>query len=154
MAESKKKASKTAVAEKLGVVLASSYALQLKIQNFHWNVTGMNFIQLHELFEKLYDDVDEAVDEIAERIRAIGPFAPGGLATFAKMSEVKDAPAKPPGEKGMLEMLAADQEAMADLCDETGDLAEDAEDKVTADLMTSRSAAHQKNAWFLRAHSS
>jgi starvation-inducible DNA-binding protein len=151
MAE-KKKPAKPEVAEKLGVVLASSYALQLKIQNFHWNVTGMNFIQLHELFEKLYDDVDEAVDVIAERIRAIGPFAPGGLSAFAKMSEIKDAPAKPPGEKGMLQQLASDQEAMSKLCADVCELADDAEDKVTADLMTQRMNAHDKNAWFLRAH--
>ncbi|NOT70512.1 MAG: DNA starvation/stationary phase protection protein [Hyphomicrobium sp.] len=152
MASKKSAKATNEIAEKLGVVLASTYAVQLKIQNFHWNVRGMNFIQLHDLFEKLYEDVDQAVDDIAERIRALGPATPGGLAVFSKLSEIKDAPATPPSEKGMIEHLFKDYEAMRDLCDDVAKAAEDAEDIVTTDLMTQRSAAHQKYGWFLRAH--
>lgn len=147
-----KTASKSSVVDGLTTVLASTYALQLKIQNFHWNVTGMNFIQLHELFETLYDDVDDAVDEIAERIRALGPFTPGGLEVYAKTSKIKDAPAKPPGERGMIQQLAADHEAMSKLCHDVCSDAEEAEDQVTVDLMTRRMASHDKFAWFLQSH--
>lgn len=144
--------SKAVIADKLGVVLASTYTLQLKTQNFHWNVTGPNFGTLHELFDKQYNEIFVAVDEVAERIRALGSITPGSFAHFAKLSEIKEAPAKPPGEKAMISALADDNETLSKLCTEVGSFADDAGDTATGDLMNNRIAAHDKAAWMLRAH--
>lgn len=152
MSEEKKSNSKAEIVEKLGVVLASSYALQLKTQNFHWNVTGPNFHSIHLLFEKQYDDLAEAVDLIAERIRALGANSPGSFAEFGKLTKIKEAPAKPPAEKIMLQTLADDNEALSKLCNSLSTFSDDAEDHATADIMNGRVEQHDKNTWMLRAH--
>jgi starvation-inducible DNA-binding protein len=152
MAEAKSSNSKTVIAEKLGTVLASSYMLQLKTQNFHWNVTGPNFGALHVLFENQYNEIFAAVDEVAERIRALDAVTPGSFAEFAKLSEIKEAPTKPPGDKAMIKALADDNETLSKLCTDVGSFADDAGDTATGDLMNGRIAAHDKAAWMLRAH--
>lgn len=144
--------SKVAVAEKLGVVLASSYTLQLKTQNFHWNVTGPTFGPLHELFGAQYTEVAAAIDEIAERIRALGETTPGSFAEFGRLSEVEDAPASPPDHMAMISALAKDHETLSRVCRETGSFADDAGDTATGDLMNGRMTAHDKAAWMLRSH--
>jgi starvation-inducible DNA-binding protein len=144
--------SKVVIAERLGAVLASTSALQLKTQNFHWNVTGQNFGALHELFEKQYNELFAAVDEVAERIRALGAVAPGSFAQFSELSEIKEAPAKPPADKTMIKVLADDNETLSKLCTEVGSFADDAGDTATGDLMNGRIHAHDKAAWMLRAH--
>ncbi len=150
--ETKKSNSRTIVVEKLGTVLASTYALRIKTQNFHWNVTGPNFIALHELFEAQYVEQAAAIDTIAERIRALGAVSPGSFATFAELSVLEDAPAKPPADKAMIEILASDHAALSKLCRDVSSTAEEAEDMATADLMNGRTAAHDKAAWMLSAH--
>lgn len=143
---------KAAIAGKLGVVLATSYTLQLKTQNFHWNVTGPSFGPLHELFGAQYTEIATAIDEIAERIRALGETTPGSFAQFGKLSEVADAPATPPGHEAMVAALAKDHETLSKICRETGSFADDAGDTATGDLMNGRITAHDKAAWMLRAH--
>ncbi|KAA5607444.1 DNA starvation/stationary phase protection protein [Roseospira marina] len=139
------------VAEGLATVLAGTYALALKTQNFHWNVTGPRFRGLHALFEEQYTDLQGASDEIAERIRSLAAVAPGGLARFAALSPVEDAPDVPPGADAMVAQLAADNDTLArtlrGLIGEAGD----AGDEATADLLTGRLATHEKAAWMLRA---
>ncbi|MFN0218140.1 MAG: Dps family protein [Hyphomicrobium sp.] len=152
MAEDKTSNSKAVIAEKLGVVLASTSMLQLKTQNFHWNVTGPNFGALHELFDKQYNELFAAVDEIAERIRALNAVTPGSFAAFAELSEIKEAPAKPPADKSMIKTLADDNEALSKLCNDVGSFADDADDRATGDMMNARIEAHDKAAWMLRAH--
>ncbi|PPD30126.1 MAG: DNA starvation/stationary phase protection protein [Hyphomicrobium sp.] len=142
----------TAIAGKLGVVLASAYVLQLKTQNFHWNVTGPSFGPLHELFGAQYTEMAAAIDEIAERIRALGETTPGSFAQFGKLSIVADAPAAPPGYEAMIAALAKDHETLSRVCRETGSFADDAADPATGDLMNGRIAAHDKAAWMLRSH--
>ena len=144
--------SRSAVAAKLGVVLASSYTLMLKTQNFHWNVTGPNFTSLHELFGKQYEEIFAANDEIAERIRALDEISPGSLAAFAKLSTIKDAPTEPPGYKQMIAELLKDNETLSALASELRAFADDAGDTATGDLMNGRIDAHDKAAWMLRAH--
>ena len=144
--------SRKAVAEKLGVVLASSYTLMLKSQNYHWNVTGPAFGPLHELFGAQYAELFAAGDEIAERIRALGPFAPGSYAEFGKLSIVRDAPASPPAHKSMIADLARDHGAVSTLCAELREFADDSGDTATGDLMNGRIKAHDKAACILRAH--
>ncbi len=144
--------SRGAIAVKLGVVLASSFTLMLKSQNFHWNVTGPNFGPLHELFGKQYDELFAALDEIAERIRALDSIAPGSFAAYAKLSTIKDAPDAPPSHKHMIGELQKDHEAMSTLCSALREFADDAGDTATGDLMNGRIDVHDKAAWMLRAH--
>lgn len=143
------KARKTS-AEALGEVLANSYALYLKTQNFHWNVTGPLFGTLHEMFGAQYAALALAIDEIAERIRALGHVAPGGLAAFAKLATVKDAPATPPSAAEMVKALAADHEALVRIARAARDKVEAGGDAESGDLLIERMDAHAKTAWMLR----
>ncbi|MBS0620157.1 MAG: DNA starvation/stationary phase protection protein [Verrucomicrobia bacterium] len=129
--------------------LASTYALYLKTQNFHWNVKGSEFYSLHILFEKQYEELAAAVDEIAERIRALGEGVDGTFAGFKKLSHVEES-VKSLKASGMLSSLIEAHEIvirqgrkLAALCDEKGDFA-------TVDLLGRRLGSHEKMAWFLR----
>lgn len=139
-------------ADALAAVLADTYTLYLKTQNFHWNVTGSDFGQLHELFGRQYQELAAAIDEIAERIRALGHLAPGGYGAFGKLTAIKDAPANPPAAKEMIRQLAADHDAVARRAREAETTTDDVGDKESADLMIGRMQVHGKTAWMLRAH--
>ena len=135
----------------LGRLLASSYTLYLKTHNFHWNVKGPMFSTLHLLFETHYNDLALAVDEIAERIRALGAPAPGTYGAFQKLSEVKEVDGVPTATE-MIEMLADDQDRIVAVAKEVIEAAEAVGDQATADLAIRRTELHQKNAWMLRSH--
>ena len=139
------------VADALAAVLADTYALSIKTQNFHWNVTGRDFPQLHAMFGEQYEALGEASDEIAERMRALGHFAPGGLQAFAKLTEIKDAPANPPTAKEMVRQLMQDHETVARRARQAEKSVDGAGDKESADLLIERMTAHGKTAWMLRA---
>ena len=138
------------IAEGLSKVLADSYTLYLKTHNFHWNVTGPGFPQLHQLFEDQYTGLAAAVDEVAERIRILGHRAPGSYREFAKLASIEEAEGEPSA-KEMVEQLAADNEAVARTARSVFPAAESAQDEATVDLLTQRMAAHEKAAWMLRA---
>jgi starvation-inducible DNA-binding protein len=138
------------VADALSGVLADTYTLYLKTHNFHWNVTGPNFPQLHTMFETQYTELAAAVDELAERIRAVGHPAPGSYAQFGKLSQLKDAPATPPTAKEMIRQLMADNEAIARRAREVQETVEEVGDTESGDLMVGRMQVHGKNAWMLR----
>mgnify|MGYP003383210872 CR=1 FL=1 len=140
-----------AVVDGLNVLLATSYALYLKTHNYHWNVTGPMFTTLHTLFETQYTELAIAVDEIAERIRSLGAFAPGSFTAFAKLSTVAEENGRPEA-KDMIRVLTADQEAVSDAARQVIKAAEAAGDQATADLATRRLDIHEKNAWMLRSH--
>jgi starvation-inducible DNA-binding protein len=143
--------SNEAVVEALSRLLADSYTVYLKTHNYHWNVTGPMFTTLHTMFMTQYTELALAIDEIAERIRACGAFAPGSYAEFQKLSKVKD----PKGRStatAMLETLVADQEVVGDAARAVIKAAEKAGDQASADLATRRLDVHQKNAWMLRSH--
>ena len=139
------------VAEALSHLLADSYTLYLKTHNFHWNVTGPMFTTLHTLFEVEYQELALAVDEIAERIRALGVVAPGSYAQFSKLSAVKEANGVPPA-ADMLRRLAEDQEIVVATARKVVEAAEAAGDPVSADLSVRRIEVHEKNSWMLRSH--
>lgn len=141
-----------AMADALSKALANTYSLYLKTHNFHWNVTGPNFASLHTLFETQYTELAAAVDEIAERIRAIGHMAPGSYSAFGRLSEVKDAPDTPPSDKAMLQQLAEDNETLVKVSEEANRVADETGDVASGDLMIARMQAHAKAAWMLRAH--
>lgn len=137
------------VCKGLSKLLADSYLLYLKTQNYHWNVTGKMFQSLHSLFETQYQDLAEAVDSIAERIRALGEFAPGSFSSFAKVTSIKEENSIPTAEE-MIHNLVVGNEAVVTTAREIIQLCEEAEDDVTIDLMVERMQVHEKNAWMLR----
>ena len=134
----------------LARLLADTYTLYLKTHNYHWNVTGPHFRSLHLLFEEQYTELAAAVDEIAERIRALGAYAPGSYSEFARLATVKEADGIPSAEE-MVAELAADQAIVVRTARETFPHADEAEDEATADLLTQRMQVHEKTAWMLRA---
>ena len=139
------------VVEALSRLLASSYTLYVKTHNYHWNVTGPMFSTLHTLFETQYTELALAVDEIAERIRSVGAFAPGSFSAFAELSSVHEETGRPEA-KQMIRNLVADHEAVAGAAHRAIEAAEAAGDQVSADLGTRRKDVHEKNAWMLRSH--
>jgi starvation-inducible DNA-binding protein len=138
------------IAKHLGGVLADTYVLLLKTQNYHWNVTGPHFHSLHEMFEEQYSELFEAVDEIAERIRTLGRPAPGSMAEFAKAATVPEAKAGLDAE-GMVADLMASHQTVLERVHACAHVADEQDDEGTEDLMTRRIAAHQKAVWMLGA---
>jgi starvation-inducible DNA-binding protein len=144
-------AARKKVADAASRLLASSYTLYLKTHNYHWNVTGPMFTTLHTLFEQEYTELALAVDEIAERIRALGYRAPGSYSEFGKLSAVKEAQGTPAA-LDMVRELVEDQETVARVAKQVLEAAEQAGDDPTVDLATQRMQVHEKNAWMLRSH--
>jgi starvation-inducible DNA-binding protein len=147
----KKKNHADPVVEAAARLLADSYTLYLKTHNFHWNVTGPMFMTLHALFMTQYTELALAVDEIAERIRALGHLAPGSYTEFARLSRVKEAQGAPSA-KEMIRELVADNATVAAAAQALFDAAEEAGDQASADLATQRIQVADKNAWMLRSH--
>ncbi|MGE3611520.1 MAG: Dps family protein [Bacteriovoracaceae bacterium] len=137
------------VCKGLSKLLADSYLLYLKTQNYHWNVTGKMFQPLHILFEEQYKELSDAVDKIAERIRALGEFAPGSFASFSKVTSIKEEGGIPTAEE-MIQNLVQGNEAVVTTSREIFALTDECEDDVTADLLIERMKIHEKNAWMLR----
>ena len=133
----------------MGRLLADSYTLYLKTHNFHWNVTGPMFNTLHTMFEEQYTALALAVDEVAERIRALGFPAPGSYAAYARLTSVAESE-DVPGATDMVAQLVAAHETVARTAREIFPSAEDGGDEVTVDLLTQRLQYHEKTAWMLR----
>lgn len=138
-----------AIAEGLSHLLADTYTLYLKTHNYHWNVTGPMFNTLHQMFETQYTELATAVDEIAERIRALGYPAPGSYSQFTKLSVIKESDGVPAAEE-MIADLVKGQEAVVRTARKVFPAAEAAADEPTADLLTERMTIHEKTAWMLR----
>jgi len=138
-----------AIAEGLSRLLADSYTLYLKTHNYHWNVVGPQFNTLHQMFEQQYTELSTAVDEIAERIRALGVKAPGSYREFAELTSVKEAEGDVSADE-MIRQLAADQETVVRTARSVFPLVDAANDEPTADLLTQRMQIHEKTAWMLR----
>jgi starvation-inducible DNA-binding protein len=141
---------RAAIAAGLSKLLADTYTLYLTTHNFHWNVTGPMFNTLHAMFMTQYTELWNAVDPIAERIRALGHAAPGSYAQFGKLSSIADAPATPPKAMEMVRILVQGHEAVARTARSVFPLADKADDQPTADLLTQRLDIHEKTAWMLR----
>jgi starvation-inducible DNA-binding protein len=141
----------TETTDKLSRLLADSYGLYLKTHNFHWNVTGPMFSTLHTLFETEYTELALAVDEIAERIRALGAVAPGSYSAFARLATVKEAEGVPKA-TDMIRELVEDQGRVIAAAKEVVAAAETAGDDASADLGIRRIQVHEKNAWMLSSH--
>jgi len=137
------------IAEGLSKLLADTYTLYLKTHNFHWNVTGPMFQTLHLMFEEQYNELALAVDQVAERIRALGFPAPGSYKEFAQLSSIPEEEGMPSAEE-MIRKLVEGQEAVVRTARSVFPAVEEAHDEPTADLLTQRMQVHEKTAWMLR----
>jgi starvation-inducible DNA-binding protein len=136
----------------LNALLADEFVLYVKTRRFHWNVTGPDFAELHEFFEGQYEKLDEVIDEVAERARALDGFAAGSLAEFLELARLKENRGRNPDARTMVRELLADHESVirqlrADLraCAKLGD-------EGTTDFLTGLMEEHEKMAWMLRAY--
>ena len=137
------------LADILHVLLATSYLLYLKTQNFHWNVTGISFVSLHLLFQEHYEELAKTIDEMAERIRALGFFPQGSFFYFSKLSLIKEV-TDLLGPIKMLEVLAEDHQTLICFLREKLPIAEKLKDGATADFINKRLFVHEKTLWMLR----
>jgi len=141
-----------AIADALSQLLADSYTLYLKTHNYHWNVTGPQFGELHTMFEGQYMDLANAVDELAERIRALGHLAPGSYAQFGARTSVNEAqPGKVPAME-MIRDLADSHQILARTASQVIEVATAGGDDPSVGLATDRRQIHEKTAWMLRSY--
>ncbi|WP_442598188.1 Dps family protein [Parapusillimonas sp. JC17] len=140
---------RAAVSEELSKMLADSYTLYLMTHNFHWNVTGPLFNTLHAMFMTQYTEQWQALDGIAERIRALGHYAPGTYAEYARLSSISETSSVPNAEQ-MIQLLVKGNEAVAKTARAALKKADSVDDQPTVDLLTQRLDIHEKNAWMLR----
>jgi starvation-inducible DNA-binding protein len=135
----------------LNDLLADAHVLYVKTRNYHWNVTGPHFNDLHKVFEAQYQALEAEIDEIAERSRMVGAKAEATLADFLKRARLKEHPASHPDAKTMLASLVADHETLTRQLRKDVDASETHGDVATADFLTGLVEAHEKTAWMLRA---
>ncbi len=140
------------IADGLARFLSDAFTLYLKTHNFHWNVTGSMFNALHNMFEVQYTEQWNALDDIAERIRALGFNAPGSYAEFIKLSSIPEEPGLTDTAdwREMVRQLVVGNEAVCRTARKVLDIADDADDAPTEDLLTQRLQTHEKYAWMLR----
>jgi starvation-inducible DNA-binding protein len=137
------------IAQGLSRMLADTYLLYLKTHNFHWNVEGPMFQTLHTMFMEQYTEAWNAIDLIAERMRALGHYAPGTYKEYLKLGSIKETDGVPKAEQ-MVKLLIQAQESVVRTARSVLPLAEQANDQPTLDLLTQRMDVHEKNAWMLR----
>lgn len=141
----------TAVNGMLGTILADATILYMKTRKFHWNVSGNSFIELHELFEAQYKQIEESIDEVAERIGKLGFKTPGTLTEYLSSTTLKENPGKNPSQKEMIQELLNDHEAVIrSLRKAVDDCDEKYKDMGTADFLTGLMLGHETMAWKLR----
>ncbi len=139
------------VAEMLSRTLANQHMLYMKLRKYHWNVTGPEFRSLHKIFEDMYEELSENIDETAEKIRAYGEYAPGTFVEFMEMADISEEPGENPHARQMVADLVADQETMIRTLYEQINEADDTwEDDASEDFLTGMLHMHQEQAWMLR----
>ncbi len=131
-------------------LLADSYTLYLQTHNFHWNITGHRFRELHLMFEEHYTELAVAVDDIAERIRTLGEVAPGTYKQFAQLSSIEEVEVVPSAEE-MIRILLESHEKVVKTCREVLEDAQEGSDESSIALISDRMRVHEKTAWMLRA---
>jgi len=138
------------IAEGLKKLLADSYTLYLQTHNFHWNVSGPQFRELHLMFEEHYTELAVAVDDIAERIRTLDVVAPGTYKEFSKLSSIREVEGVPSSEE-MVDILTEGHEQVVRTSRDVLKVAQEGEDESTAALVSDRMRIHEKTSWMLRA---
>jgi starvation-inducible DNA-binding protein len=134
--------------DSLRLIVADTYAVIGQTHLCHWNVRGPSFFSLHNAFEAQYNELFTAVDEVAERIRAKGALAPGGLANLAKIAGIKELPEDSTAEEMVAHLVAANEKLLNDL-KSARNLANEAGDSESEDLMIARTQVHEKTVWML-----
>lgn len=137
------------VTSTLTSLLADTFTLALKTHNYHWNVIGPGFYGLHKLFEEQYESLYKAADKLAERLRALGEYAPGSYSEFSKFTSIAEAK-KGAISKDMLADLVASHEKAAAVAKKLNVLSHENRDEVTADIALDREESHEKMAWILK----
>ncbi|MBN2505830.1 MAG: DNA starvation/stationary phase protection protein [Verrucomicrobia bacterium] len=140
---------RSSLSQSLNQVLADSYALMALTHLAHWNVEGQGFFALHTAFQTQYEELFTAIDEIAERVRALGAYAIGGLTRFAQIAQMKEFAAPISQEGYVRALITANDKLIADAA-RARDLAGDANDPESQDLMIGRITLHQKTVWMLK----
>lgn len=144
---------RTQIAGILSQLLADQHILYIKTRNYHWNVVGMHFQPLHELFEEQYDDLEEYIDDTAERIRSLGFFAPGSIDDFKKMARLVETDHVNGDARTMILNLLNDHEAMIQILrNDQDEVMEKYGDAGTQDFLIGMMQGHEKMAWMLRSH--
>lgn len=138
------------IADGLKRLLADSYTLYLQTHNFHWNVTGPQFRELHLMFEEQYNELAIAVDDVAERIRTLGFSAPGTYKAFAQFSSIEEVEGVPAA-SDMVAILTHGHEQVVKTCRDVLKKSQAADDESTSSLVSDRMRVHEKTAWMLRA---
>ncbi len=139
------------VASMLSSLLADTYFVYLKTQNYHWNVQGPRFVTLHKLFEEQYRELAQAIDSLAERVRFLGFRSPGSFIEFRKLSQIQEEVSIVTAE-AMIEYLLADHETIAQNIREVVAVVQETGDSGTEDLLVQQLRWHEKNTWLLRSH--
>jgi starvation-inducible DNA-binding protein len=148
-----KDGARTSVVKILNTLLADEFVLYTKTRRFHWNVVGSDFSELHKFFEAQYDEVDEIIDEVAERARALGGTASGSLKEFIAASRIEEQAGKNPDSRGMIEALLVDHESIIrSLRGDIKAVGDKHGDAGTNDFLTGLLEQHEKMAWMLRAY--
>lgn len=137
-------------AQAVARILAGTYALYLKTQYYHWNVVGAEFYNLHLMFEEQYKQLRKAVDEVAERIRALGAVSPGTFREFSEANFIEEDARLPENWRGMVSNLEHGHERLAKECRRYTQELADTKDEGTIDMLIQRMKAHEKTAWMLR----
>lgn len=138
------------VINKLSIILADTYALYLKTQNYHWHIMGPQFKPLHELFETQYRELAEAVDQVAERIRILGYNAPASFKAFDGLKRIKDGDSSLSANEMVIE-LANDHDTLVKDLNHAMKFAQENNDEGTSNLLSNRIEAHEKARWMLKA---
>lgn len=142
-----------AVANELAKLLADEYILYTKTRNAHWNVEGADFYDKHKLFESQYEQLDEIIDNVAERIRSLGHYAPATLKEFLSLTHLTEREQNDNSAKGYIKELLQDHETIAlKLRENISPFADKYKDLGTSDFITGLLEEHEKTAWFLRSH--
>jgi starvation-inducible DNA-binding protein len=142
---------KTGITRSLGQLLADEHVLYIKMRNFHWNLTGPSFVEIHEFIEKLYNKTALEIDEVAERIQQLGYPSPGSMSEFLKLATLEEAPGGKKDQMAAVKELAADNDFMArNLRELIKGMGEKYDDPGTVDLLTKLIQSHEKSAWMLR----
>ncbi len=139
------------IAEVLKYILADQFVLYTKARNYHWNVRGEQFFKLHELFEKLYDELADDVDEVAERIRSLGVYAPGTMSEFLKLSQISEKENYYPAADEMVRSFTSDYELVTNrIIENATKIQDEYRDEITAGLLYGLAQKYQKNIWMLK----
>ena len=136
--------------EILSTLLADEFLLRLKLRKYHWNVTGPQFLSLHEIFEEQYNALATFIDKVAERLRTYGAMSPGTMDEFLQLTRLDEHPGDNPDAEVMLENLVSDHEAMVRHLRENIEDAEEYGDAGLEDFLTAQLQEHQEMAWMLR----